>query len=384
MKRQSAIALILAVVCGTFYARGDCNVQQVCQLSGIIAGVNPYASPLFNGAECALDAPTDFQCLYTNSAFSGGYAYSEVDHEVILEPPGGVVVTNVLIYDACCVSGNAFEDESFWKPGDYYGDIVSASSSAEADEDLSIQWNSTDAPPTSIKLQGVYLVQGQISSDYGAGIGASGTVSVDGGASVVNFPNGGLEPPAASFTFSTNVLGAAVTCPVNALTSRDLELQVTVSWGDPVFIMTNLMTGDGYKESYTSSSWYAASCYFEGYTNIVDESNQPVDPGKLIFRYVNPKDPTNVGYTVPPYPIPPTAPSLQVLIGPVGPASPSSGLALQWPLYASDYQLQMTANVASGVWSTSSLPAPVQVGSFLQVTIPATNSCAFFRLVQRN
>ena len=118
--------------------------------------------------------------------------------------------------------------------------------------------------------------------------------------------------------------------------------------------------------------------YFQGFVNIVDQNGQPIPASKLIFWCVNPNDTTQkISFA--------SQPDLTIEQAVTLTAIPGTGsLTLQWPSYASNYQLQTTPALGNAAWSTNGLPAPVVSGPFLQVTVPATNAAAFFRLLQTN
>jgi hypothetical protein len=187
-----------------------------------------------------------------------------------------------------------------------------------------------------------------------------------------------LYTPVVTYSLSTYALSQVMTVPINEIATVVVySTQTLVGWHSPGEVITNVTSN--YETSYAPPLCsYNATFYFAGYTNIVDQNNQPVPRNKLIFWCVSTNSPTNL-VGIPPQPdlsIKETVP-LQTIPG-------TNSCTIQWPLYGSDYQLQMANDLQSDIWTTNSLPPPVQNGPFLQVTIPTMNSRAFFRLLKTN
>ncbi len=75
--------------------------------------------------------------------------------------------------------------------------------------------------------------------------------------------------------------------------------------------------------------------------------------------------------TVGPYAVPPL-PALSA-------AKVGGNLAVSWPLYAGDFQLQQSSGVQPATWATSALPLSTNATA-ISATAPSSNPAAFFRL----
>jgi hypothetical protein len=206
-----------------------------------------------------------------------------------------------------------------------------------------------------------YLVQGQIYCEYeNWGIDAQPG----------NWYPSGYDPNVKGFSISisTNVISTVNTQVLNNIFQLTYELASTVYW-------ENDTSYEGY---YGQPSTFDLQYYLNGYTNIVDQNNQPIPPSKLLFLFVNPNDTSqNLGSPITPDLSIEESVSLEAIPG-------TNGLVIQWPSYATNYQLETTTNLVNNSWATNSLPSPVQSGPFLQAIISTTNSCSFFRLIQMN
>jgi hypothetical protein len=370
----------LFVMAGTlaFRAQADCHVS-------LEEGINASLPTTANG--WGINASSNSVSAFNENLQSqfmvssnGVWAYCELDRKVI----------NKMVYDTSHVSGTAVSEE--YAPGDSEGSGAYAFSSVQISEDMLIQYvpdSITDTPPTSISFQMNYLVQAHMTANYwpdgawdpayvaGANINVAGIN--------LALPNPvQLYAPAVTYSISTYALSQVMTVPIDQTTTvGDNQLSAAVRWDSPAEILTNanyLYYGNmSYStENYAPPCSYNVSFYFAGYTNIVDQNNQPVPSNKLIFWCVATNNATNlVAMPIQPDLSTEEAVALQAIPG-------TNSLTLQWPLYASNYQLQMASDLLSGTWTTNSLPPPVQAGPYLQVTVPATNSCAFFRLLQTN
>jgi len=359
-----------------FRAKADCSADFINQIrSGDpVTGNNLFSFDVDTNFSCRADQDAQFQFAESSN---GIYASCSANRNIY----AGSVVN-----DSCSVAGAASAEP--WIQGvDPFGGSGLANSIARLSECIVIQFVPTtndQTAPTSISFQGYYNIQGQATADYDY---KSGDLEIDlnvGGDEypiTITDPPGLLYTPAATVSISTNVLGPQFGGTLGAANTNNIELydfQADVDCGTPGFVVTNA-NGNGYETSSTPNCSYNLSCTFLYFTNIVDQNNQPVSPANFIFWCVDPSDATNLWYTLikpgPHYlnPLPP----LQVI--PNG-----NGLVIQWPLGESNLQLQETCNLATGPWTTNSLPAPVQAGAYWRVSIPMTKARAFFRLTRAN
>ncbi|HTV40753.1 MAG TPA: hypothetical protein VMF08_09270 [Candidatus Sulfotelmatobacter sp.] len=373
------VMAIIAFWSLTFRAQADCDVYLGPAMYA--QDTNEYwAISGETNVDCGAGQDTESQFIESSNAVFGYLWFSRV------------VNTNGVVCDRSYLAGTANAEPSIGAgPADTFAYV---SGIIDVSEDVLVQFVPTtndETPPASISFQACYNVQGQISGQYDPqqGIDFSGeflvsdvqpfTISIAGGGPL-------LYTTARTFTISTNVLGSAMS-GWSIGRAQSLELyHLNASDGPeyPEFVVTNDY-GDGYYVNYGPATSYNVSCSFLYFTNIVDQSNNPVSITNLIFYCVDPNDTSNLWYTLgrpgphstplPPYTIEPP-PMLTLQAYPSG-----NSLIIQWPLYASNFQLQKACNLTTGEWTTNCLPAPVQVGPFLQVTVPMTNSCAFFRLV---
>lgn len=381
----TAIMMSFIMAAGpAFRAQADCHVTIFPTLSG--SAFNSTYGPVTNFS-CFAGQGMKAQFLANSN---GCYAYCEFDRSVKGTPGQW---PDAWVYEICHESGVAI-DQNFWAGGPY---------GVEAICDANIMWqdlvavqyipdSATDAPPTSISFQQKFWVQGQITSDYVQPTGIGTLVGVDPGGYYVplNYPRE-LNVPAVAFSFGSAVLCPTISVPIaysgpavpgslpssaNATTITSY-LKLESIWADPAYVTTNAVDFSGYYASYTQPNLYNVSSYFLGYTNIVDQNNNPVAVNKLLFWLVDPNKTSAAAMTMNPDLSQEQSVPLQAI-------QTTNGLTIQWPLYASNYQLQTTGDLLNGPWTTNSLPTAIQVGTLLQVTVPMTNHSGFFRLVQMN
>ena len=239
-----------------------------------------------------------------------------------------------------------------------------SSSYVEIGEDMMIEYfpnSATDTPPTSVSFQASYSVQGSVVDEYGTTISA-------GPASFYTSYDSTNPPITASL--STKFLSPIFREALNVPFGISYTLSGQANWvnENPY---NDASTYDGVPGTYNLQ--YLP----QGFVNIVDQNGQPIPTGKLLFLYVNPNDTTQQVDA----PINPTSATYAVSLVAI---LETNSLVLQWPAYTSNYVLQMTPGLVNATWNTNCLPSPVLNGSFLQVTVRATNACAFFRLLQTN
>lgn len=378
------ITIFIMVAGPSFHAQADCNVQVSPDISWN-GDANDANSTNFS---CGASQKLQAQLLVSSN---GSYAYCEFDRNIIDLPGKWPPAAG---HESIHASG-AIVGQSFWSPQNNVEVYAVGRSDIRVDELVLLQYipdSQTDAPPTSISFQQVYLLQGQLTGEVSVPIRVYvGEVSeqIEG----VGNP-GGLNVPAVTFSFNNVVLGPVISAPIGASgplqpglsigftgggpTTFQTWLDVIADWVDPAWVYTN-SDGYGYDSSYTQPDLYNVSCYFSGITNVVDQNNNPVPLNKLYLWWVDPAN-TNMGIGMPAQSdlsVPQQFVSLQVI-------SATNGLTMQWPLYGSNFQLQTTSDLLNGVWTTNALPVPIQAGPFLQVTVPMTNNASFFRLVQTN
>lgn len=341
--------------------------------------------------------PTDFKFFYytnlnfgvfdtfqvsQNFNYGGAYGYYDVERRIV----GGCV------YHTLRVAGTAINSQYVSVTFNSGGGIASgfeseadSSATAQLTEDMMIEYlpdSVTDTPPTSVSFQASYLIQGGLSGhdwNYGAQPG-----NVD----VADSTLGDPAPLATLFSppiaVSTNIVsnsnlivGNETTATLNTVFQYEDALWGGADWDNIASVAEPDPIND-YVVNYTVPCAYDLRYIFQGFVNIVDQNNQPIPPNKLKFLCVNPNDTTQqVQFASQPDQTIEQAIWLAAVPG-------TNSLVLQWPSYASNYQLEMTTNLTSASWNTNSLPMPVVSGPFLQVTVPATNASAFFRLIQNN
>lgn len=341
------VRAIIMIGCGlTLNTQADVianGVQVASTTANESGGVGFYAST--NATFSVLDT---FQWQALINA-NGTYSYYDLERNIF----------SGKVYHTMRVAGTAVNTPFVGldsPPNNIFAD-AECQSTVEISEDMLIEYvpNSiTDTPPTSISFQESYTLAGQVA--YGAD-----------GASVTATPGGifliFMNTNETSVSISTNILGSTVTQALNTVFQTDNFLHAYNAWAN----------NGGY---YSQPASYDLRYLFQGFVNIVDQSNQPIPPSKLIFWCVNPGDTTQrVPFASATDLANETTVSLQAIPG-------TNSLTLQWPSYATNYQLETTTNLANGSWGTNSLPPPVVSGPFLQVTVPTTNAAAFFRLQQ--
>lgn len=380
----AVVTIFIMAVGPNFRALADCNFR---------------LSPTLDG-DCNLSQDTNFSCLAGQKteaqlliSTNGSYAYCEVDH-VVFNTAGW---PSTWVYDIGHVSCSAI-GTNFWSRQINVGDYEQASSYSGANELIAVQYipdSRYDAPPTSISFQEIFFVQGQITSGYVGGLQIGARVQTEPDEyAALNYPQE-LNTAGVTFSFSDTILGdvisrvpIAASGPFNPGTFIDnryatyitsVFLEVETQWIDPAWATTNASDFYGYDASWTQPNSYNISSYSLGFTNIVDQSNNPVPPNKLVFWVVDPNS-TNAAAAMPLQ----SSLSAQQQFVSLQAIPSTNGLTIQWPLYASNFQLQTTGDLLNGAWKTNSLPAPIQTGPFLQVSVPMTNCASFFRLVQTN
>lgn len=341
--------------------------------------------------------PTDFQFFYyTNLTFGvfdtfqvsrnfnygGAFGYYDVERRIM----------DGYVYHTLRVAGTAinsqYADVSFNRDGSIASGFESeadSSATAQLTEDMMIEYlpdSVTDTPPTSVSFQASYLIQGGLSGhdwNYGAQPG-----NVDVADSTLGEP----APLATLFSppiaLSTNIVsnsnvivGNETTATLNTIFQYEDYIGGGADWDNITWVAAPDPVND-YEVNYTVPCAYDLRYIFQGFVNMVDQNNQPIPPNKLKFLCVNPNDTAQqVQFASQPDQTTEQAIWLTAVPG-------TNSIVLQWPSYAGNYQLETAASLASAYWNTNSLPAPVVSGPFLQVTVPATNAAAFFRLIQSN
>lgn len=333
-------------------AHADESVSVSLQLTGRHddAGViDFYASTNFGSTYGVFDT---FQLVKTFSA-GGAYANYDLERNIV----GGYVYHTLHISGSAINSGFEF----------YNGSADSgANSGVQIQEDMMIQYvpdSFTDTPPTQVSFQESYLLQGQLQIEMDDWSIGAYNFSMEGG---------GDDPANYTISISSNVVTSVTTVPLNQKFSPSELLQAGVNWDNFFLVNPALNPQPGNRSSFD------LRFYFRGFVNIVDQNGQPIPANKLIFWCVNSNDTTQrIPFA--------SQPDLAIEQAITLTAIPGTGsLTLQWPSYATNYQLQTTPGLGNAVWTTNGLPAPVVSGPFLQVTVPTTNAAAFFRLLQIN
>jgi hypothetical protein len=285
---------------------------------------------------------------------NGAYAYSDVERKII----GGNVYHTMHIAGAAIDSRFAFTSTP--------AASVTSVGQVQIVEEMMIEYvpdSVSDTPPTSVSFQFNYLIQGKIFYEFEDwDINANPTFNIIGSGNAFTPPFGVTVP------ISTSVVSGVFKEGLNSPFTLNCALSTAEDWQNSAM----------YVGHYNQPATYDLQYLAQGFVNIVDQNNQPIPTSKLRFVYVNKNNTTQqVGAPIQPDMTIEEAVSLQAISG-------TNSLVLQWPAYASNYQLETTTNLAGNSWTTNSLPTPVQSGPFLQVTVATTNSSALFRLVQTN
>jgi hypothetical protein len=342
-----ALFVILAIaICG---AALNARANFTANVSVNYAGLSPYnyfSEQTITNVTGDVNASLHLEGMLSSD---GGYTYYDLHRYVV----GGAK------YYTLHIAGSAFIAD--FQPPIY--SYAHAEGGVSLVEDMMIEYlpdSVTDTPPTSVSFQVSYLVQGYLQIEAGGG-NWEATASPQ-GLNVEGNPSGTAD---VTIPLTTNIVSTVFNESLNRPFQIPFHLYAVVNWdnaGEPLS---------------SSAAAYDLQHIFQGYVNIVDQNGQPIPPSKLLFLCVNPNAPNDPTQQL----VSPTTPDLTIEEAVSLQAIPgSNSLVLQWPAYASNYQLQTSTNLLTFSWTTNSLPAPVQSGPFLQVIIPTTNGCAFFRL----
>jgi hypothetical protein len=370
---REVFAILIMAGCGAaLHARADVTVSIQNEINDFheVPGVGVTNDVLADTQTNATFGVFDNLHFENTLSFGGTYAYYDLERNIV----GG---TNV--YHTLHVSVSAINSP-------FVNTIHNPSANAyslanvEINEDLMVDYvpdSDTDTPPTSVSFQASYLVQGQlINHDWNYG-------SQPGDVQITENPEftANTEPlasinSASTIAVSANYLGKVVTTGLNSKFTLENALGGQAQWVNSMTVDTG-NPNTYFNTSYTLPDGFDLQYLFQGFVNIVDQNNQPIRASKLIFYCVNSTNTAErIAFAGQPDLTIEEAVSLEVIPG-------TNSLVLQWPSYATNYELETSTNLAGG-WCTNSLPSPVQSGPFLQVTVPTTNSAAFFRLLQTN